>query len=85
MDVEPFRDCGDAREEIDRLFADMPGAPAALVLMVATRGRLGYVGHRNDASREADEATGAPGALDTPHGPHRGAGPTTRSKAGRIR
>jgi hypothetical protein len=48
---------GDARSEMDRLFAEMPGAPAALVLVVATRGRLGYDGPRNDPSHQAAEAT----------------------------
>lgn len=72
MATVPFRDPEDARGEIDRLFAEMPGAPAALVLVVATRGRLGYVGSRDDPSRAADGATGAPGAPGTPHGSHRG-------------
>ena len=85
MAVLPPRDSGDTRGEMDRLFAEMPGAPAALVLMVATRGRLGCVGPRDDLSRAADGATGVPGALGTPHGLPRGAGPTTRSKAGRTR
>ena len=82
MAALPFKDSGDVRGEMDRLFAEMPGAPAALVLVVATRGRLGCVGSRDDPSHAADEATGAPGAPGTPHGPHRGAGPTTRSEAG---
>lgn len=69
MDVEPFRDCGNARSEMDRLFAEMPGAPAALVLMVATRGRLGCVDPHDDPSHAADEATGAAGAPGTPHSP----------------
>ena len=85
MATVPFRDRGDVREEMDRLFAEMPGAPAALVLVVATRGRLGCLGPGDDPSRAADGATGAPGALGTPHGPLRGAGPTTRSKARRSR
>ena len=67
MDMEPFRDSGDACGALDRLFAEMPGAPAALVLMVATRGRLGYVGSRDDPSRAADRTTGVPGGLGTPH------------------
>ena len=54
MATVPFRDFGNARGEMDRLFAEMPGAPAALVLMVATRGRLGCVGPRDDLSRAAD-------------------------------
>ena len=85
MAALPFRDSrdfGDARGEMDRLFAEMPGAPAALVLMVATRGRLGCVGSHDDPLRAADEVTGAPG---TPHGPHRWAGSTARSEAGRTR
>ena len=49
-----FRDFGDAHDEMDRLFADMLGAPVALVLVVATRGRLGRVGPRDDPSRAAD-------------------------------
>ena len=85
MAVEPLRDFEDARGEMDRLFAEMPGAPAALVLMVATRGRLGYVGSRDDPSHAASEATGAPGVPGTPHGPHREAGLATRSEAGRAR
>jgi hypothetical protein len=85
MATVPLKDFGGARGEMDRLFAEMPGAPAALVLMVATRGSLGCVGPRDDLSRAVDGATGAPGAPGTPHGPHRGAGPTTRSKAGRAR
>ena len=61
MAMLPVRDSGDARGEMDRLFAEMPGVPAALVLMVATRGRLGPVGPRDDPSHAADGATGAPG------------------------
>ena len=80
-----FRDFGGARGEMDRLFAEMPGAPAALVLVVATRGRIGCVGPRDDPSHAADEATGAPGASGTPRGPHREAGPTTRAEAQRTR
>ena len=53
MATVPFRDFEDARGEMDRLFAEMPGAPAALVLVVATRGRLGRVGPRDDPSRAA--------------------------------
>lgn len=48
MAMEPPRDFEDARGEMDRLFAEMPGAPAALVLMVATRGRLGCVDPHDD-------------------------------------
>ena len=44
MAMEPFRGPGDARGASDRLFAQMPGAPAALVLLVAARGRLGHAG-----------------------------------------
>ena len=62
MATVPFRDFEGARGEMDRLLAEMPGAPAALVLMVATRGRLGRVGPRDDPSHAAGEATGAPGA-----------------------
>jgi hypothetical protein len=54
MATVPFRDFEDARGEMDRLFAEIPGAPAALVLVVATRGRLGRVGPRDDLSRAAD-------------------------------
>jgi hypothetical protein len=63
MATVPFRDFGNARGEMDRLFAEMPGAPAALVLMVATRGRLGCVGPRDDLSRAAD-AMNEPAGLE---------------------
>ncbi len=43
MATVPFRDFGGARGEMNRLFAEIPGVTAALVLMVANRGRLGYV------------------------------------------
>ena len=68
MDTVPFRDTGDARSEMDRLFAEMPGAPAALVLVVATRGRLGRVGPRDDLSRAAD-AMNEPAGLEAPPPP----------------
>ena len=63
MDTVPFRDFDDARGEMDRLFAEMPGAPAAPVLMVATRRRLGRVGPRDDLSRAAD-AMNEPAGLE---------------------
>lgn len=85
MDMVPSRDFEDTRGEMDRLFAEMPGAPAALVLMVATHGRLGYVGSRDGPSHAADGATGAPERPGHPTRPHCGAGPNTRSKAGRTR
>ena len=84
MAMDPSRDFEDVRGEMDRIFAEMLRAPATLVLMTATRGRLGFAGSRDDPSH-ADEATGAPGAPGTPHGPHRGTGPTARSKARRSR
>ena len=69
MATAPHKDDGDVRSEMDRLFAEMPGAPAALVLMVATSGRLGYVGSSDDPSHAADETTVARGAPGTPHRP----------------
>jgi hypothetical protein len=63
MATVPFRDFEDARGEMDRLFAEMPGAPAALVLMVATRGRLGCVGPCDDLSSAAD-AMNEPAGLE---------------------
>ncbi len=59
---------GDARSEMDRLFAEMPGAPAALVLVAATRGRLGYDGPRNDPSHQAAEATAKHTRTEGPYG-----------------
>ena len=72
MAMDQSRDFEDARGEMDRLFAEMPCAPAALVLMVATRGRLGRVGPRDDPPRAADGARGALGAPGTPHLPPQG-------------
>jgi hypothetical protein len=63
MATVPFRDFEGARGEMDRLFAEMPGAPAALVLMVATRGRLGRVSPRDDLSHAAD-AMNEPAGLE---------------------
>ena len=68
MATVPFRDFEDARGEMDRLFAEIPGAPAALVLVVATRGRLGRVGPRDDLSRAAD-AMNEPAGLEAPPPP----------------
>ena len=84
MATVPDRDPEDARGEMDRLFAEMPGAPAALVLLVAARGKLGYAGssERRVAHDRWDD--GGPGAPGTPHNPRRLSGPTTRSQAGRI-
>ena len=70
MATVPFRDFEDARGEMDRLFAEMPGASAALVLMVATRGRLGCVSPRDDLSRAAD-AMNEPAGLEAPPLPGR--------------
>ena len=72
MATVPLKDFGGTRGEMDRLFAEMPGAPAALVLMVATRGRLGCVGPRDDLSR-GRRGDGCPrSARDAPRPPPRG-------------
>ena len=63
MDTVSSRDFEDARGEMDRLFAEMPGAPAALMLMVATRGRLGCVDPCDDLSSAAD-AMNEPAGLE---------------------
>ncbi len=84
MATVPFRDSGDARGEMERIFAEMPGAPSALVLMVATRGRLGHVGPRDNPSHAADEATGAPGAPGTPHSPTAGPVLPRDQRAGQV-
>jgi hypothetical protein len=68
MDTVSSRDFEVARGEMDRLFAEMPGAPAALMLMVATRGRLGRVGPRVEPSRAAD-AMNEPAGLEAPPPP----------------
>ena len=78
MATVPFRDFGNARGEMDRLFAEMPGAPAALVPMVATRGRLGCVGPRDDLSRAAD-AMNEPAGLEAL--PRRRRRPRRRARA----
>lgn len=83
MATVPYRGSGDARGEMDRLFAEMPGAPAALVLMVATRGRLGGGDPRDDPSRASDGATGVLGVPGTPHSPTAGPIlPRNRSRGG---
>ena len=70
MATVPFKGFGDARGEMDRLFAEMPGAPAALVLTVATRGGLGCIGPRDDLS---SAAYGCPrSARDAPRSRPRG-------------
>ena len=84
MATVPFRDTGDARSEMDRLFAEMPGAPAALVLMVATRGRLGCVGPCDDLSSAAD-AMDEPAGLEAPPLPGRKEAHRHRPAEHRIR
>lgn len=82
MATVPFRDPEDARDEINRLFAEMPGAPVALVLMVATRGRLGCASPCDDPTHATDEATGTLGAPGTPHSPTAGPVPTRDQRRG---